>query len=86
MEKIAYNVALTPNFSNLYDVFHVSQLRKYISDLSHVILIEDIQVRDNLTVESVEVIWEGATGEKATWEPESKMREGLSRVIFSSNF
>jgi hypothetical protein len=31
----------------------VSQLRKYIADPSHVIPIDDVQVRDNLTVETL---------------------------------
>ncbi|MCI45475.1 hypothetical protein A2U01_0066714, partial [Trifolium medium] len=35
------------------DVFHVSQLRKYVADPSHVIEADDIQVRDNLTVETI---------------------------------
>ena len=34
-------------------MFHVSQLRKYIADPSHVIPIDDVQVRDNLTVETL---------------------------------
>ncbi|XP_050909050.1 uncharacterized protein LOC127122811 [Lathyrus oleraceus] len=51
--KVAYRVALPPNLSNLHDVFHVSQLRKYIPDPSHVIQMDDIQVRDNLTVEAM---------------------------------
>lgn len=34
---IAYRVALPPSLSNLHNVFHVSQLRKYVHDLSHVI-------------------------------------------------
>ena len=33
-------------------MFHVSRLRKYIPDLSHVIKVDDLQVRDNLTVEA----------------------------------
>ncbi|XP_058763320.1 uncharacterized protein LOC131636744 [Vicia villosa] len=49
--KVAYHVALPPNLANLHDVFHVSQLRKYVSDPSHVIQMDDVQVRDNLTVE-----------------------------------
>ncbi|XP_058758243.1 uncharacterized protein LOC131631466 [Vicia villosa] len=53
--KVAYRVALPPNLSNLHDVFHVSQLRKYISDPSHVIPMDDVQVRDNLTVETMPV-------------------------------
>lgn len=57
--KVAYRVALPPNLSNLYNVFHVSQLRKYIPDLSHVIQMDDIQVRDNLTVETMPLRIEG---------------------------
>ncbi|KAL6538163.1 hypothetical protein OROGR_012151 [Orobanche gracilis] len=53
--KVAYRVALPPNLANLHDVFHVSQLRKYIPDPSHVIQMDDVQVRDNLTVEMMPV-------------------------------
>ncbi|XP_050909021.1 uncharacterized protein LOC127122778 [Lathyrus oleraceus] len=59
MGKVAYRVALPPNLSNLHDVFHVSQLRKYIPDPSHVIQMDDIQVRDNLTVETMPLRIEG---------------------------
>ncbi|XP_058768148.1 uncharacterized protein LOC131641868 [Vicia villosa] len=51
--KVAYRMALPLNLSNLHDVFHVSQLQKYVSDPSHVIEMDDIQVRDNLTVETM---------------------------------
>ncbi|XP_050897027.1 uncharacterized protein LOC127103829 [Lathyrus oleraceus] len=57
--NVAYRVALPPNLSNLHDVFHVSQLRKYILDPSHVIQMDDIQVRDNLTVETMPLRIEG---------------------------
>ena len=40
--NVAYRVALSPNLSNLHDVFHVSQLRKYISDPSHVIHMDNV--------------------------------------------
>jgi hypothetical protein len=49
---VAYQIALPPSLSNLYDVFHVSQLRKYVYDPSHVIQVDDLKVRDNLTVET----------------------------------
>jgi len=52
-------VGLPPHLSNLHDVFHVSQLRKYVSDPSHVIPRDDVQVRDNLTVETLPVRIEG---------------------------
>ena len=51
--KVSYQIALPPSLANLHDVFHVSQLRKYIVDPSHEIQVDDIQVRDNLTVEAL---------------------------------
>jgi len=49
---VAYRIALPPSLSNLHDVFHVSQLQKYVYDESHVILVDELEVRDNLTVET----------------------------------
>lgn len=48
---VAYPV-LSLSLSNFHDFFHVSQLQKYIHDLSHVIQMDDVQVRDNLTIEA----------------------------------
>jgi len=48
---VAYRIAL-PSLSNLHSVFHVSQLRKYVYDPSHVIQVNDLEVRNNLTVET----------------------------------
>ena len=42
--NVAYRVALPHNLLNFHDVFHVSQLRKYISDPSHVIHMDDVQI------------------------------------------
>jgi hypothetical protein len=51
--EVAYQVALPPSLSNLYEVFHVSQLRKYVHDPSHIIQMDELHVRDNLTVEAL---------------------------------
>ena len=48
---VAYRITLPPFLSNIHDVLHVSQLRKYVADESHVIEQDDIQLRDNLTME-----------------------------------
>jgi len=48
---VAYEIALPPQLSNLHPVFHVSQLRKYVFDPAHVLEAEDIQTREDLTVE-----------------------------------
>ena len=48
---VAYRIALPPSLSNLHDVFHVSQLQKYVYVASHLIQVDDLEIRDNLTVE-----------------------------------
>ncbi|XP_061348049.1 uncharacterized protein LOC133293489 [Gastrolobium bilobum] len=45
---MVYQLALPPNLSNIHDVFHVSQLRRYISDESPVVIPDDIEIRENL--------------------------------------
>ncbi|KAK2395736.1 hypothetical protein QL285_057442 [Trifolium repens] len=52
---VAYHIALPPKLSNLHDVFHVSQLRKYYPDPSHVIEPETVELRDNLEYEALPV-------------------------------
>ncbi|BAT81794.1 hypothetical protein VIGAN_03167000, partial [Vigna angularis var. angularis] len=48
---VAYELALPPQLSNLHPVFHVSQLRKYIANPSHVLELEDIKLRPDRTLE-----------------------------------
>ncbi|XP_052724038.1 uncharacterized protein LOC128193889 [Vigna angularis] len=48
---VAYEIALPLQLANLHSVFHVSQLRKYVPDPSHILEIEDIQIREDLSVE-----------------------------------
>jgi len=48
---VAYEIALPLQLANLHPVFHVSQLRKYVFDPSHVLEAENVQVREDLTVE-----------------------------------
>ena len=43
VDTLAYKVALPPNLSKIHNVFHVSTLRKYIYDPSHVVELEPIQ-------------------------------------------
>ena len=41
---MAYRLARPPELAKLHDVFHVSMLRKYRSDESHILLVQEIQV------------------------------------------
>jgi len=47
---VAYEIALPLHLANLHNVFHVSQLRKYIADPSHVLESDDTQIREDLTI------------------------------------
>ncbi|XP_048489921.1 uncharacterized protein LOC104899026 [Beta vulgaris subsp. vulgaris] len=49
--EAAYRLALPPKLSKFHDVFHVSQLRRYCSDPSHVIPVESVSVDPKLTFE-----------------------------------
>ncbi|KAL0533323.1 hypothetical protein IC582_030139 [Cucumis melo] len=55
---VAYRLALPPSLSAVYDVFHVSMLRKYMSDPSHVVDYEPLEIDENLsyTEQPVEVL------------------------------
>ncbi|RVX07813.1 Transposon Ty3-G Gag-Pol polyprotein [Vitis vinifera] len=53
---LAYKVALSPSLSKIHNVFHVSTLRKYIYDPSHVVELEPIQIYEDLTYEEVPVL------------------------------
>jgi len=46
---LAYRLELPISLSNIHDVFHVSQLRKYIPDPTQEIQVEVIELKDDLT-------------------------------------
>ena len=52
---LAYKVALPPGLSKIRNMFHVSTLRKYVFDASHVVELEPIQISEDLTYEKVPV-------------------------------
>ncbi|KAA0056044.1 ty3-gypsy retrotransposon protein [Cucumis melo var. makuwa] len=55
---VAYRLALPPSLSTVHDVFHVSMLRKYVLDPSHVVDYEPLEIDENLsyTEQPVEVL------------------------------
>ena len=42
---VTYRLALPPKFTKLHDVFHVAMLRRYRSDESHILPVQDVQVQ-----------------------------------------
>ena len=79
---VAYCLALPPDLEKIYNFFHVSMLRRYRSDPSHVISSETIKLKPNLTYkeESIEILvwevkelWRNHKTEEVTWESEETM-------------
>ena len=54
---VAYRLALPPDLEKIHNVFHVLILRRYRSDPSHIVSLETIELRPNLTYEK------GASGD-----------------------
>ena len=52
---VAYKLKLPPELSRIHDTFHVSMLRKYIPDPSHVLREQPLQLKKNLTYEETPV-------------------------------
>ena len=49
--EVAYELALPPELDGVHNVFHVSQLRKYVYDPSHILSYEPLQVDETLSYE-----------------------------------
>ncbi|KAL5543511.1 hypothetical protein UlMin_007295, partial [Ulmus minor] len=49
--KAAYRLALPPNLATVHNVFHVSMLKKYVPDKSHVLEQEPIEIHEDLSLQ-----------------------------------
>jgi len=67
---MAYEITLPPQLANLHPVFHFSQLRKYVFDPSHVLEVEDVQIREDLTIEVPSIALE-----------DSKVKERQGKIV-----
>ncbi|XP_074299847.1 uncharacterized protein LOC141631020 [Silene latifolia] len=47
--EVAYRLALPPALEKVHNVFHVSHLRKYVSDPTHVLAAETVEIDENLS-------------------------------------
>ncbi|KAA3470209.1 hypothetical protein EPI10_015937 [Gossypium australe] len=52
---VAYQLELPLDLDSIHDVFHISMLRQYQSDPSHIVPFEEIEVRPYLTFEEESV-------------------------------
>ncbi|XP_042487945.1 uncharacterized protein LOC122068143 [Macadamia integrifolia] len=53
--KVAYRVTLPPALSSMHNVFHVSMLKKYVTDPSHVLGYVPLQLKEDLSYEEVPI-------------------------------
>ena len=51
IDPVAYRLDFPKEFSRVHNVFHISVLRKYIPDSSHVLETPEIELRDDLSYE-----------------------------------
>ena len=49
--QVAYRLALPPALSAVHNIFHVSALRRYVSDVSHILSYEDLELEPDLFFE-----------------------------------
>ena len=48
---VAYQLALPPSLEGVHNMFHVSMLRKYRSDPTHVLKEQPVELKENLSYE-----------------------------------
>jgi len=46
---------LPPQLAKLHNMFHMSQLRKYVLDVYHVLKVVNVQIRDDSSLEAKSV-------------------------------
>ena len=49
--EVAYRLAMPPSLSAVHNAFHVSMLRKYVSDPSYVLSYENLELDKDLSYE-----------------------------------
>lgn len=52
---VAYRLALPPTLSQVHNVFHVSQLRRYVHDPDHILEQQPVTIKDDVTYEEVPI-------------------------------
>ena len=49
--EVSYKLALPPSMDKVHPVFHISMLRKYVADPSHVLQVPEIDIQPDLSYE-----------------------------------
>ena len=89
---VAYRLDLPEELSRVHNVFHISILRKYIQDPSHVLETPEIELRDDLSYEEqlVQILsreekeLHNKTISLLTWEREDQMRSQYPHLFHNT--
>ena len=49
VREVSHRLALPPHMSQVHPVFHVCMLQKYVSNPTHILLVQDINVGEDIT-------------------------------------
>lgn len=49
--KVAYRLALPVSINRMHNIFHMSLLHKYFRNLTHVLKVEEVELKDDLVYE-----------------------------------
>jgi hypothetical protein len=52
---VAYRLVLPPNLAGVHNVFHISILRKYVLDPTHILDSKPLQIRPNMTYKEASI-------------------------------
>ena len=55
IREVAYRLRLPPELVRIHNVFHVSMLRKYMADPSHVLRDQPVELKEDLTYEETPI-------------------------------
>src|SRR5437763_1577356 len=79
--KVAYQLELPSQLSEVHDVFHVSQLKKCLRVPKEQLPLEDLDVKEtshrvtrNRSIRMCKVQWNHHSEDEATWERENKLK------------
>ena len=80
--KVAYRLILPPKMSGVYNVFHISMLRRIVHDSSHKINFKDIEVNDNETYHEapVNILEQGVKKLRTKKIPVVKVRGSITKI------
>nr|GFB81000.1 hypothetical protein [Tanacetum cinerariifolium] len=74
--EVSYRLALPPQLSHVYDVFHVSLLRE-----PEAILDRQDRVMRKKTIPFVKILWRNHPEREATWETEESIRTSYPHFL-----